>query len=530
MRLLPDPPFFGLPAKFKSWHLGQDLAIVHGLDSTKRFVGQNAPTGSGKSLNYVTQAIISGRRTAFLTVRKGLQTQLMEDFRSCGLVDVRGQANYPCRELLPGGAYRGQALGPGLGCDVGPCHSGMSCWLRDKGCDYYDAVRRAQRSKLIVSNYSFWIAQHRYGDGLGHFDFLVLDEADEAADEVTSAMEVEFYINEYFYDPPESDEPEDWVRWARREYEIAKSLVEKLERGQRGTRSERQQIFTLRGLVRKLDLVRGMTGRWIVERTPKSIKLAPLSAVPYAEKLLFQRIPKVLLISATITPKTLESLGISSEDADFFEYLSSFPVSRRPVIHIDSVRVRHNWTDSDERTWIRKIDQIIGKRLDRRGIIHTVSYERRNLILKYSQHAGIMLSNNGHNTSEIVAKFKRTAPPVVLVTPSLKSGWDLPYEACEFAIIAKVPFPDTRSRITKARQEEDPEYGPYLAMLTLVQAAGRGMRAADDSCEVLIIDDMFVWFWKRYRKFAPGWFQAAVRFSRTVPVPLPKLTKEQQYG
>lgn len=532
MNQLPNPVHCGLLSpKFQGWHPGQDQAIVDGLDSEKRFIGQNAPTGSGKGLIYVTQAVISGRRTVFLTVRKGLQTQLMADFRACGLVDVRGQANYPCRELQVGGIYRGQGLGPGDGCDVGPCHSGAYCRLRSGGCDYFDALRRAQASKLVVTNYSYWIAQNRYGDGLGKFDFLVLDEADEAAGEVAAALEVEFYRTEFVFAPPTVDEPRDWAEWARNELRIVNRIVAGLEREQRESRQRRQQIHHLRRLIRKLDVVAEMTGRWVIERNPKSVKLAPLSVAPFAEKLLFHHIAKVLLISATITPKTLESLGIAAADADFFEYPSTFPVCRRPVIQIDSVRVRHDWSEADQRAWIRKIDQIVGKRLDRRGIIHTVSYERRNLVLQHSEYASIMLSNNGRNTSEIVAKFKQTPPPVVLVTPSLVSGWDLPFEDCEYAIIGKVPFPDTRSPISKARTEEDPEYGSYLAMLTLVQAAGRGMRSATDSCEVLIIDNMFIWFWKRFRKFAPGWFQAAVRHSRTVPLPLPKLSiKEQANG
>ena len=174
---------------------------------------------------------------------------------------------------------------------------------------------------------------------------------------------------------------------------------------------------------------------------------------------------------------------------------------------------------------MRRIDQIISARLDRKGIIHTTSYERRNLVLTYSEHRAIMLANDSNNTRTTVERFRRAAPPSVLVSPSLTTGWDLPYEDCEYAIIGKIPFPDTRSPITKARTEEDEDYGPYTAMQIIVQASGRGMRSAEDQCEVFILDENWRWFWPKYKKFAPKWFAESVRRRPplTIPNPLPKL-------
>src|SRR5262249_4558951 len=162
--LLPDPPYLGLPQKFTSWRPGQDKAVCDILDSPRRVVILNAPTGFGKTITYVGAAMLGLRRTAFLTATKGLQSQLLADFGPIGMVDIRGQNNYLCRALQPSGIYYGQGIKPGDRCDAGPCHVGAPCSARRSGCDYFDAVKVAQNRRLVTSNYSYWVAQHRYSE------------------------------------------------------------------------------------------------------------------------------------------------------------------------------------------------------------------------------------------------------------------------------------------------------------------------------------------------------------------------------
>jgi len=102
----------------------------------------------------------------------------------------------------------------------------------------------------------------------------------------------------------------------------------------------------------------------------------------------------------------------------------------------------------------------------------------------------------------------------------MTTGWDFPYDSCYFQIIGKIPYPDTRGEIQQARTKQDPHYQSYVAMQTLVQIAGRGVRAEDDKCETLVVDDNMLWFISRYKEFAPKWFHDAVRFSRVIPSPI----------
>lgn len=141
-------------------------------------------------------------------------------------------------------------------------------------------------------------------------------------------------------------------------------------------------------------------------------------------------------------------------------------------------------------------------------------------MLSNSEYSGIMMANDSHNTRAVIERFKQAEPPVVLVSPSVTTGFDFMYDACSYQIIMKIPFPDNRPLIMQARTASDKDYGNYIAAQTLVQMCGRGMRAEDDACECLILDDSVRWFMYRYKHFFPKWFIDSFIWARSIPKPL----------
>jgi ATP-dependent DNA helicase DinG len=135
-----------------------------------------------------------------------------------------------------------------------------------------------------------------------------------------------------------------------------------------------------------------------------------------------------------------------------------------------------------------------------------------------------MSRHASRDAQSVVDLFKRMRAPRVLVSPSMETGWDFPYDECRYQIIAKVPFVDTRSAVIRARHKSDKKYLNYVVALTLIQMVGRGMRASDDWCETLIIDDNIRWFWAAAREFFPAWFRAAYKVHNrpdgSAPAPL----------
>jgi len=513
MPTLPPPVAFGLPDKYTEWRENQDEACTLMAASSKRYLMAICPTGFGKSLTYMTAGKIIPGRTVILTSTKGLQEQLLKDFGNMdGFADIRGRGNYTCR------------MHTSRNCDEGLCLFGVKCdMMEGGGCPYYDALRRANSAKVVVTNYAYWMAQNEYSTGLGQFDLMVLDEAHAAPDHLIDHLAVQFSRKSRveakvlaLQDLP--NDPIGWRLWA--EDRLEEAIMDR----DAAKFARKEKLFViLKRLVEKLTrLATRLDSNWVWEDDGTNVTLTPIWGAPFSEDILFLGVPHVVLTSATCVPKTADLLGVDRALLEVVEFPHSFPLANRPLIHIPTVRMNYRMGPMEYRQWITKIDQIIRDREDTKGIIHTVSYERRDMVLEQSKYATHMVTHDSTNTVQVVGSFKRMDPPAILVSPSMATGWDFPYDECRWQIIGKLPYPDTRGGIIKARSKRDGDYTAYITMQQLIQATGRGVRAEDDWCETFIIDNNIVWFLDRNRHLMVDWFAGAFRVQRTVPKPFGK--------
>jgi ATP-dependent DNA helicase DinG len=179
---------------------------------------------------------------------------------------------------------------------------------------------------------------------------------------------------------------------------------------------------------------------------------------------------------------------------------------------------------TDEGTWgivVDRCDQVIEGRLDRKGIIHSISFERAKWLKEHAQYGELMLLNDRKNTRDVVRQFKEMDPPVVLVTPSVHTGYDFPFDAARYQIIPKMPFMDTRYGISCARSVADPEYGAFHALKTMEQMYGRIVRDEQDFGETFIFDDNVRIMFK-FKSFVSKYVLDAYRRVDAVP-PAPAL-------
>lgn len=323
---LPPPPELGFnPLKFPAWRKHQPQAIHTAISSPHRFTALVSPAGSGKSLSYVAVAVLTGQRTCILTHTKALQTQLTDDFAAdpiC-LTSIKGMANFECLTMTqPMGefeAYYRQHVEPRGKlpmCDEGPCRSGYYCSRREAGCLYFDAVEMARKSQLVVTNYSYWM--HTKGK-LGHFDMLVCDEAHLTPDELSKHLRItitRWEMDNLLRMPFPNDAPdrsqEDWAAWASAVKPLATEKIDWLK-ANGPPLSRVREVRHLQDLEEKLGQLTNLAADWVfdVDSWDGGGSWEPVWPAPYAEATLFQGVPKVILTSATIRPKTLAMLGVS---------------------------------------------------------------------------------------------------------------------------------------------------------------------------------------------------------------------------
>jgi len=510
----------GLPEKFDDWRPCQITGINRALNPQARVQVHAMPTGSGKSLSYVGTSLITEDRSLYLTATKGLQDQIAADFRSVGIADLRGRQNYRCR------------MGKNMTCEDGK-HAG--CYdAKTTACPHRCAVETAKKSRRVVTNYHCWMSHNLFGekDALGSFDALVLDELHSVPEIICGIIGVEFtvedvykYIGTEF--PENADDIKEWRSWAAHHLSASNAKREALGTYIRDSGDSKmatiRELSKWNGICRRLELVAGMRGPWVVETSAHGYRLDPLWPSQYAEHALLSGIPRVYGYSATVSPKTVHMLGINPDDLQYFQYPSTFPAKRSPVYRIPTCRVDRHMTPSDKGFWISRMDQILARRGDRKGIIHCVSYQRREEIMRESEYSRWMVGHTPDETAEVMEWFRACKPPMYLVSPSVTTGYDFPGSDCEVQIIAKLPFPDSRSRVMQARSKADPLYIPYLTAQTLVQATGRGMRYRADQCENFIVDDHIARMMAAHRDQFLDWWLKLYHRRDLIPDPPPVL-------
>lgn len=519
------PADLGAPRKYTSWRQGQQRVFEWLLATRRRFVGIDAPTGSGKTLLNLTYPTVMGWRSVYATVKKSLQDQIAHaitgDWRE-KVVDVRGMNNYRCLEL------QGQLL-PGQ-CDDGPCLDGAQCPLRHGGCLYYDKVREGIEGEHLVTNYDWVLTRSMRGDGFGRRDLLVLDEGHAAADVVARHMRVDLSDGEVWF-PRRTDSMSlgEWREWAQREWV-------RVTAEQRRARPGTAEMRALREIKDRLERLHHSTGEWIIEEGKKGWGFEPLEPGVYARRYLFPGFPKVLITSATLSPKQLDYLGLGGvwEGQDYsYDWLSvpsTFPAGRMPIYHIPTVKVRGEGIDPVQMREINtRMDQATRRRLDRRILVHAVSYDRMEAIYEGSEFKDKMIVHTRRkgDFQRALERYLATEPPVILVTPSAEEGLDLAYEATEVVYIPKIPFPSMGSPVVRARINVDRDYSPMVAATRLEQMAGRHTRAGDDAGETLIFDDQINYLMATKRDmFSRGW-RDRYKHVQLIPPPLPKLDRRK---
>src|SRR6266576_280519 len=196
---------------------------------------------------------------------------------------------------------------------------------------------------------------------------------------------------------------------------------------------------------------------------------------------------------------------------------SPFPVDRRPIYVMAQHNINYNSDEQKIIELVKDIDNIIDN-YDGRGLIHTGNYAMTHNIVGYSRHGDKMLWHTPLNRTAQLEYYKSPAGKhKILVSPSMTEGIDLPYELCQFQIVAKMPFANLADPIWRARMENNPRRAEFAytgnAISSIVQACGRGMRAIDDQCDTWILDSSFdrVRMMNSYR--FPEYFLDALRLT-----------------
>lgn len=508
-------------------------AVAQARVNEKKFTLIDAPTGVGKSPVGIAVALHSAEHPTkdpieyqpgayILTSQKALSAQMVNDFGSEGLVELRGKANYTCDRHLKN------------------CELGSLANLGHKTCEtcpYKTAKNKFIGSPMGITNYAYFIKETSGANSqLPLREHLILDEAHNVEREILSVASTtvgslhEHLLRDFEAVPRfqagQEVKVRDWLNATilpeqeKYIFGIKKALFKaEDDRDQQRagvlkrdlSEAERYQESLLR-----FTLAENLRD-WITWTDTGVLNIRPLSPARYAQEMLFNKAKHILLMSATILDfKTFrQTLGIKPSQAVSYQAPSEFPVENRRIIFWPAGSMSFkNIQETTPRLHSRCALLLKKNFAGMKGIIHTHNYKINDALVGFLRGSGFgdrVITHGRTPESRELALLQHLTSPLdtVLISPSMTEGVDLKYDLSRFQIISKVPFPYL-DPYNKARLERDPGWYSLQAAVTLVQASGRSIRAADDHALTVILDSDFSRLLNDARDILPDWWKRAI--------------------
>lgn len=490
-------------------------ALTHFIDGKKNVIIE-APTGSGKSAIALTIAKIL-KSSYYLTIQKMLQSQLMTDF-SDTLVDLKGRNSYRCNLIK-------KHMDLDVGCDKGRCITKGKSRFNDCDCEYFNRLAEAESSPHTLFNFSSFLYQRymakRFKDSR---KLIICDESHNVEQQIMSFVDVTINGNDFEIEIPEYDDVEQYISYFE-DQNILDTISDNINRCRDELNNERLLPEEIDELIRELDKWNGISIKYahmleyidnvdcICEHNKNSVTIKPLRAYYHTPRLLLNNADKSLFMSATILNPSIfsKNIGLKNEETAYVSVPHTFPVENR-MVHLDYAGLMdYKNRDKSMPKLINKVDEIMNKHKEDKGIIHCHSFAFMNTIatgLSHKNKRRLLMQTNYKNKEEMLVDHL-SRDNSVIIAPAMHEGLDLKGDASRFQIVAKVPYPSFKdNKQLQIRMKEDWSYYLWLTALKLIQSIGRSIRSETDYAATYIVDESFDKFFNTCDNFRllPDWF------------------------
>jgi len=493
--------------------------IVEMFVSGHRCVILAAPTGFGKS--YVNAAFASLVPSFYATPQLALIDQIMRDpYLRDRFVEIRGRRNYRCY-------YQ-----PNRPVHVGKCvTTDFPCRDRDTICPYWIQKVAAKDSRSILTSLSYLIAEGQT-DGsesyLGSRSLLVLDEAHNLEEQCLSHISLRVSpftlpINVFNEKLPEllkiktDSEVDSFLESVEASLKTIAERSDRILESTGLTTVQAEDIDKIQRYLTSYQLYKRSKSTWVWQIRKDELLLQPIFGREYLRDLVWKRGQYYIVSSATIMEphEYAELTGLSDylkdDEISFLTVPSTFPPENRPIIDATIGRLSAQELSVNMPKAIRAVEDILRKEPGNVAI-HCHSYRhQQNLLDGISEEfKPRLIAHTGRDREEKLQEWMQSRGKV-FVSVAFNEGQDWKYDVCDAQILLKVPFPDLGDkRIARRLDMGYRDWYDNQAMLEVVQAYGRAIRAEDDKARFYIIDSSFNRLLNNRWNETPEWFREAL--------------------
>jgi ATP-dependent DNA helicase DinG len=244
----------------------------------------------------------------------------------------------------------------------------------------------------------------------------------------------------------------------------------------------------------------------------KELSLEPIWSADYLEKYIWSRYDMVFLMSGTILDKRIfsEFNGIDVDKSVYYSIPSPFDVMNRPIYYMPLGKMSYANKSDTFKNYVPYINKVLTKYIDKKGIIHTNSFELSKWIENGIKDNRLVFHDSS-NKDEVVRRHFEVEQPSVLVSPSVGTGVSFDNDRARFQVIAKIPYPSLNSMKNKIRMKNNPEWYQYTTIAKLLQMCGRIVRNIKDNGDTIIIDGSFGDILKYNSHLIPAWVRDSIK-------------------
>lgn len=495
------------------------VSIVDAFQAGKKCIILGAPVGFGKS--YLNTTFTSVSRSFYVTPQLALIDQIMRDpYVNSRFVEIRGRRNYQC------------SLQPDRRVHVGKCITeDYPCKERFEICLYWKQKMAAINAPSVLTSLAYLISEGQTEGSesyLGMRPLMVLDEAHNLEEQCLSHVSVKVspfnlpheVFNQVLPDLLETHTDAD-VRSLLENIELRLSMMlercEKIAQTTGLTTMQAEDLERIRHFLANYQLYKKSKTEWVWRIKNDELLVQPVFGKEFMRDLVWKRGEYYIISSATILDphEFADSTGLlkflKEDEIAFLTVPSTFPVENRPIIDATVGPLSAQYLAENMPKAILAVEEILRKEKGNVAI-HCHSYQhQRNLVNGMSEDLKPrLIVHSGRDREEKLNEWMQSRGKV-FVSVAFNEGQDWKYEICDAQILLKVPFPDLGDmRVKKRLALGNRRWYDNRAMLEVIQAYGRAIRAEDDTARFYIIDGSFTNLIRNSWNTTPNWFKEAL--------------------
>ena len=485
--------------------------IYNAIEKGYKYIILEAVSGFGKSLIATTLAnIYSKEKSYILTTTNQLIDQYIDEFGEDKLLHLKPRHKSICKKFSRGTKeYRCSEFR----CRYSQCiyyqNSNISKdFDKTNSCEYLYNIKEGQKSDTLICTYAYFLKENFYHkNNLKSRKLIICDEGHNIDDKISDSVALDIKEKQ-FNKELELDmdnefnyiyQNEDYYFYLLKFKKIYESKIKNMDRnnvdyGKYKKRLEDIEKFMSYFNKSNENLAFEKTyDNYFGNKYPK-FRFKPVTVKNMIHDSLFNFSDVCIFMSSSIFDHEnfAYDLNINTNEVYSLRVPNIFDISNNPIKIYNEFNMDNEHIENGiMKDTLQVIKDILKKHDKEKGVIHTSNTDQ-STFLKNNIDDSRILNEYFKNREEELEYFKNSNEPLVLISPSMNEGTDLPGELCRFQIIFKLPYlPSEDARIKKRKEtyEDGKEWYRFKMLTRLIQGYGRGIRYEDDYCKTYILDN-----------------------------------------